>query len=413
MAQNPSLWDSLNDIAPRPQGCISRTRRRCSYLEQRAGQQAYVDPGSAIDEVVEPLSDNRLQRSGQHAAPLRKHARQVGVRGKENSMRSMAVQANRESILRHARENSASDEEVGESGEENPMRSMAVQANRESILRHARENAASDEEDAPGPLRGGPSTDTAVTGTSRGTNFSLGSQLRDLEYPKHSEYVPSARTKQVMEQAMSKVKEDESNSIVAMAQALSCAISDEFEALDNAWGTGLSNTAGERVATSLKRIAKAAEKKCFEGIPALATKTSKHSSPAVQDSDDMLEEECARLEAQIAAADLEAAQLTEALQNLEEDSLSNRSQIVRDLATRLPDTVGLDGAVLPDSIQGIVSCAEQCIQDLAPATIACQHLLTIRQESLEERSRMLCEAAEKSQCRRGIEGVRDALKRLQ
>jgi len=160
-------------------------------------------------------------------------------------------------------------------------REMAVQTNRESILRHDMENrrdlASSDEEENPRrqrPAALGDVTSAArsamnsqrsgMTGKSAYTGMdalSAGNILKDMQYPSQATFQISATSREVIDKAVNRW---DGNGKVAVAEALTCAVNDEIEELEHAWGIGAGSfgakTVEDRVATCLK-ISRSAQRK--------------------------------------------------------------------------------------------------------------------------------------------------------
>jgi hypothetical protein len=192
-----------------------------------------------------------------------------------------------------------------------------------------------------------------------------------------------------------------------MVNALSCAILDEFTMLDQVWDVGCAGDeerAEDILAPFLKKIARQTEKTLL--LRALSSTTVKRKDED-QDTSGSLEEQCARLEAQIAAEDLQIAKLTQDLHSEPNHMQIDQHPVLNDLMTRLPTSVGREEATLSPSMTNLGSGIEQCIQDLVPAHIACQRLLAERQESLAERERAVCAAA------KFTPAARDVLSNLQ
>jgi hypothetical protein len=229
------------------------------------------------------------------------------------------------------------------------------------------------------------------------------SVFRELQYPQQAVYEKSEK----MIKAKSKAPE---SSLVDVAEALSSAVNDEYAALAQQWSVGCpgkENRTEDRVALYLHKVAKRAEKACVE---ALAQK--KVTMPPLKTSKDemkALDDECAELEAQIAATDRRVAKLREALNGGSPAVQLDPHNIVKDLLGRLSRSPGSEDIVPPrvvefenmmnDSVQGL-------IQRLIAAGSSCQQLPNRQKEILDQRDAALCAAAAS-----GHSGV-DILRRL-
>jgi len=324
-------------------------------------------------------------------------------------------------------------------------RTMATQTNRESMMRHHRENGGSlglsDGEDSPraeNRIFGRPldqnvlnSDRSHMTGKSAftgGDNMSIlntaRSVFRDLQYPMQTRFHVSAATEEVMRKVAPKGLSSPSEAKLALGQALACAMNDEFVDLDRYWGVGGagSKTVEARVATCLKKFAKRAEKKCMRNSLASTEEAGQSGQPQLQASslpegtDAEVGERCSQMEAEIAAADLRIARLKEALQRPAQVHESGKLQILSDLTTRLSTLKsGREDVPLPGMAE-IANNVEQCIQGLVAANAASRQLYQQCQdehESLREQNREFCPAASSSQQAPGIDsGARSILRAL-
>lgn len=152
-------------------------------------------------------------------------------------------------------------------------------------------------------------------GSSRGRRSAMGiSRLEDLQYPVRA--VACSQSFPVELQASDRSSREK------LSQALTAAVGKELDALDEAWGLGGvgPRRLEEDVAEILKAIASRAERRCVlqllrHRLPEPA-ETAVHSEQVAT-----LEERCARLEAEIAAADASLDQLDDFERDIDASSL--------------------------------------------------------------------------------------------
>jgi len=294
-----------------------------------------------------------------------------------------------------------------------PVRSMAVQTNRESILRHYKANGGGDsgsdsEKENADALLGQSlmSARSAMTGHTLGDNMSMlntaRSVFQDLQYPK-----ASLQKSERMRKVTSKGKTLESFGNTDLAEALSRSVNDEYASLSQTWGIGCSGQdqrMEDRVAFCLKKLAKRAEKAYVESLASrMVTIPCGNESKALDD-------ECAQLEAQIVEADRRIARMREALiagpHIVELDS----QNVVKDLLDRLsrnPEPQDIVDPQYTEFENRLSDSAEGVIKSLLVATLSCQQIAKRQQEIFDEKHAVLCAASAKS-----ISSGTDILRRL-
>jgi len=294
-----------------------------------------------------------------------------------------------------------------------PVRSMAVQTNRESIMRHYKESGGVDSDsnsdkdiavDAVEKDPQAPQGPSALTSARSGmTGFALGDKMsilntarsvfRKLRYPQQAVYETPDR----MIRAASKARVSRSVSNADLAEALSCAINDEYEALAQTWGVGCpgqENRMEDRVALCLKKVAKRAEKTCVEALASRKVTTSLGDNVSADRK--VLDDECVELEAQIVATDRRLARMREALSGAPYTVQLDPHNVVKDLLDRLSRDPDSDDIVPPcvvefentmnESVQGL-------IQRLIAAGSSCQRLPNRQKEILGEKNAALSTAS--------------------
>merc|ERR1711933_47257 len=148
----------------------------------------------------------------------------------------------------------------------------------DSILRHCKENggsgSASDSGkenivDASQEAPAMTSARSGATGATLGDNMSVlntaRSVFRELQYPQQAVYKKSER----MMKAATKAQASKFLSNADLAEALSCAVTDEYTALAQTWGVGCpgqEKRVEDRVALCLKKVGKRAERICVEAL---------------------------------------------------------------------------------------------------------------------------------------------------
>jgi len=267
--------------SPRP----VRARVRKEGLKENASSGCNPHGNTSMDESAH----GRRFDSGR-AAPVPTRAR------------SMATQANDESILRDttAAYNTA------------PAREIATQANDKSILRETAEDFYQNSK---------PVVSNRIA-------------VKELKYPDKERTTISEASKATLERAAASAH---GNSSVAALKVLMCAVSDEITTLHHAWGLDehcpdVAKTPEERVAACLKRLATKAQKeselkvfgdKCLHGMEEDV-------------SDPALPQRCEKLEAEIAAKRKEIARYTRALKTVQQGApVQPLSTAVTELSTRL------------------------------------------------------------------------------
>lgn len=300
-----------------------------------------------------------------------------------------------------------------------PVRSgtnASCQANATSILRDTRPkySDASAGEDSHSmdhrALRDGQSalnTDrSGMTGKSGHTvldNLSMlsaRSGLRDMQYPERHRFNISATTDDVLKKTVTKVFAAHMTGRAALAQALSCAASDECEDLDTHWQDDGSKSVECRIAQVMKQMVNKAEKRCMrdslvmESAPGLAAGSSSH-----EDTDVAIHERCAEIEAQLATTDRRIAEYREALQRPVHAQGSEPLGVLVDLSARLnairhePE----EATPLPGDF---TSNMDKTIQGLVAVNISCRQIMQQcldEKESLQERNREFCPPASATQ----------------
>jgi hypothetical protein len=281
------------------------------------------------------------------------------------------------------------------------MRHYREHGGSDSDIDSDKENAADTAEQDPHARQGQSALTSArsgMTGLTLGDNMSMlntaRSVFRELQYPQQAVYEKCER----IIKAKSKGQE---SGLVDVAEALSCAVNDEYAELARMWGVGCpgqENRPEDRLAICLKRVAKRAEKACMEAL----AQRKVTMPPSKTSSDEMkaLDDECAELEAQIAATDRRVATLREALDGGSSSAVQLDPQnIVKDLLDRLSRNPGSDIVpprvvefenMMNDSVQGL-------IQRLIAAGSSCQQLPNRQKEILEQRNAALCAAAASGQ----------------
>jgi len=274
---------------------------------------------------------------------------------------------------------------------------MAIQTNGESILRHHKNrnngspSSSDGEEDSP-PHQSRVLQETTLDNTS--ALDSARDVMKSLKYPAKKE---RREITAVSQNVMENVVRADGNGKVGLAEALACAMNDEFDDLDRAWGiTSGSEGVEERVASVLKKIAKRSEKACT--LKSLATvKGLRTSTGSLMDGADMsMEELCAEREAQIAAKDREIASLKEALQRPVQPHESGPHNVLADLATRLnAPQPGLEDAAAAVAAE-IANNVDRSMQGLVAVEASCRQLFQRAQEEQQfqqDRNREFCPPA--------------------
>lgn len=381
--------------------------RRCSFVERRNVPQAStqlqlsntcadswtpscIEPGafgsvgSAI-EVAEAHETPNAPREHYNATAQRRqlqvHSRELGESRSQRAgpvptpVRSMAVQTNRDSIVRHHNENFGTP--PSSDGEESPR------------VQRITRNALQDRASALNCERGTGNDNKSGLNTARST-------LKELKYPAKRQFRISATSGEVMEKSVS---HSEGKSKAALVKALTCAMNDECEDLDRAWGiaSGGAKSVEDRVATCLKKIAKRAEKACTLNLLAAAKVTgipSARAAPAGTDA--AARARCAELEAEIAQTDRRVADLREALQRPLQPQDSEPNEFLAGLSTRLNDVQRSHEDVPTLGVIEITSNVDKSIQGLVAAEASCRQMLQQCQEeqqAVREHNRGFCPAA--------------------
>lgn len=419
----------LRDQATHEQNAPFAVARRCSFVERRPALTAHAqmnlaaragmdrnaqdswDPsaiehgtfgsvGSAI-EVAEGRSQHATQghaRGGGRGYPQAQanmhHQPQNAPRGHRHKelrngpearaaplptpVRSMAVQTNRESIMRHHKRNGGSPESSDGDGEDSPPRRPRGQENNDALN--------SDRSHMTGKSAFTGIDNMSVLNTARNV-------MKDLKYPAQDK---RTRITAVSEGVMTKaISRSDGKGKAALAEALACAMNDEFDYLDHQWGIASGSESVEgRVACVLKKIATRAEKECT--LKSLASgKVPRSSTGSLIEGENVSTQDlCAEAEAKIAAKDREIAYLREALQKPVQLQESGPHNVLADLATRLsaPQS-GLTAALFPAEIADNV---DKSLQGLVAVEASCRQMFQQAQEEQQfqqERNREFCPPA--------------------
>lgn len=413
-------------------GCPFATVRRCSFVEQRQlrgkvplrgipelGQQPPLDHEpdrrGAFDEAEASYShdDSAVQQLQLSVLDSRDSSELTDPSCQGHTsppVKEMAVQANRESIVRRCKD--------AEQRRPVTKATMAVQTNRESIVRHYRNNGgddplSSDDEDFTGRIEEGQDGNAAavsprelallsqgrdvtpqsvqsirsdLTGLSVGTavdNMSClntsRSVLGEMRYPRTMTFDMSALAEDVMKRASAKKPAGHAECRTALAHALSCAVMDESVEFARSWGVGRAGgekRVEDRVAVCLQKLASKAEKACMRK---LLVQEDAVGNAAQDDADADLRERCSQIEAKLAAADRRVAHLKEALQNPQQQRELDQLNTLRELTDRLSASADEDEA--SPSMDAFGRDIDGCIQALIGATQSCHKMLERCQEA--------------------------------
>lgn len=379
--------------------CYFAATRRCSFVERRAPRsdndqlQDSWDPSCIEPGAFASVGSGTEGTASSVNAPCGDRRRQdlvMPVATPVRAMVSMGVQTNRQSILAHHRRNCGGGDATSSDSERDDV---AEDAPREAAAGQHKQSAPHPATDEARSAR------SALTGKMSSLNTGR-SVLRDLQFPKPSTYAASDATTQELRKAATKARASKLAGHAAIALTLSRAVLDTCADLDRSWGVGRpgGENRSERIdklANILKKVAKKAEKTCVTKA-LLQSKVSKPATMTDEHTSAFLEEQCALLEAQIAASDQRAARLREALHGPDSAmtlGLPDPHKAVADLLTRLPRNI--DSEEVPDAAQmpEIEGNVEDVMQGLGALIRAVDARGRTASEGMESRSRAICEQA--------------------
>jgi hypothetical protein len=265
----------------------------------------------------------------------------------------MAVQANRESIMRHYNKSCAADPN-SDSDKENSVDAEQLQSAKDSINASSLKNAR------------------AV--------------FRELRYPQQ---VLCEKSESIMKPQTDAIRPLTN---IDLAAKLSCAINEEFEVLAQSWGVEcpgqeqrMEDRAGDRVAYCLKKVARRAEKSFVEALACQKVMTSQGDSGSAELQALALDDECAELEAQIAAADQRVASMKNVLSADSYISRCSQQYALKNLADRLSTNLASENTLSSQAVE-FESTMNDSVESLIQRLVAAGSLLPHRQkEILSER----------------------------
>jgi hypothetical protein len=402
--------------------CPFAISRRCSYVEQRrpAANTAKTNIGAIQDSwepsSIQPGAFSSVGSGFEMAGHGRSNAQSLQADG---HMRSDPLHAPRDHYA------------AKPAPIPTPVRSMATQTNRESMMRHHRENGGSpyvsdgegspradrENQNAPYSERSGMTGKSAMMDNMSILNTAR-SVLRDLEYPRKKKFQMSALTQDVVKSISSKPLSTAPDVNLAWGQALTCATNDEFQDLDRNWGCGRGgkNAVEDKVAAVLKKLAKRAEKACMAHLLKADNVDGMAEAPVHEDTDIDVGERCVHMEAQLAAIKQRTAGLKEALQRPSQPREGDQLHVLRNLPAQLEALQSGHEGVEDAAMSAIADTVEQSIQGLVAANAACRQCyqqLLDEHEALQKDNQGFCPPAPINNQAAGVDsGALSILKNL-
>jgi hypothetical protein len=255
---------------------------------------------------------------------------------------------------------------------------MAVQANRESIMRHYNKNCAADPNSDSDKEN---SVDAEQLQSAKNRmmgpilNDNARAVFRELRYPQQSETIMKPKTDAIKPLTN-----------IDLAAKLSCAINDEYEVLAQSWGVGcpgqeqrMEDRAQDRVALCLKKVARRAEKSFVEALASKKAMMSHEDSGSAELK--TLDNECAELEAQIAAADQRVASMKNILSADSHISQFSQQYALKDLADRLSTNLDSENTLSSEAVE-FESIMNDSVESLIQRLVAAGSSLPDRQKEI-------------------------------
>lgn len=322
-------------LQPRRQQYAATHSHGMGCFPAHAREPVLAQPHSRSGESSEPLPAPRHQHWDPEVQQLRGLASMTidddsGDEAEPSNFRSapaqreIAVQTNRESILRHHRENCDDRSVLSEEGAggDDARRDIsdaleAATCGQRLASMHGApgERQAHDEPPAVLSVGSGISGTTghsAFTGRDNMSCLNTGRSvvLQDLAYPRASKFSLSAISEQVLTKAASKAAATPSACRRMMGEALDCSLMDEITNLDSAWGIADGSSGRvDRVATYLKKVARKAVNTCIN-------KSHKvEQLPGGEEPASLLQQRCDELQKQLADSDRRSESLKQLLRS--------------------------------------------------------------------------------------------------
>lgn len=379
--------------------------RRVSHMEQRHRQMGHADMDSWEPSSIEPGAFPSVGSAIEYPEvplPHRDHYKDPATRHvRVPNMTAVDSRADCESAARaHGRRAVPVPTPV------RSMVSMAIQTNRQSILRHHMENGGSpcssdgeEKENAPVQRRilqdgmsAMNSAGTAITEKSSKGGF----DIKQLSYPAKEVFHMSVTSEKVLEDTRLGL---DRNGMAS--KALVCAMHDEFDDLDHAWrieNAGEPMTNEGRVAGCLKKIAKRAQKASeLKSLNSTKVPWNPSAFAAQGGTEAELQRRCSEVQAQLGATDKRVAELKEALRRPVPPQDSGVQKVLMELAGRLSTSLsGLEDAAAVLGAPQVTDNLDSSLQGLVAVEACCrQRLLQLQEEhqSLQDRNREFCTAA--------------------
>jgi hypothetical protein len=243
---------------------------------------------------------------------------------------------------------------------------------------------------------------SGYTGIDSTMNASRSTILKEMKYP-NTNMKMSAHSRDTL----TKCKEQQEDPHQIYAQALQCAMFDEFRELDRGWGISADREramsaqgqVAEKIATRLKEFARRAADRCT--LDALRPSQADSGPATATDADAAVRQRCAKLEARIAAKRQEITSLKQALQRPVELPAAAGHNIFANLQSRIDaarredDQLYRSGgaeAVVAPGLEAIASKMNESTQGLTTSVVCISHMWQQCQDeyqATQERNRQL------------------------